>query len=648
MAKQNPMEYASAIASRIQPAGLIARVEAVNGYVNFYIDPSAMVGAVMEEIVSKGRDYGSHPKTGQRVNVEHTSTNPTGPIHVGRARNPIIGDTLARCLKKCGHEVTTEYYVNDVGKQVVVLTWGVNNVSDAEAEEEREEHARTIGQNEKERDKTDHRLVANYRVANKRMEAEPEVQREISEMLRGFEAGDANVIADVRHTAEIMLGGLRETLGAINVTLDRYTWESGYIADGSAQKVVADLKKSKYAGETEDGAWFVDLADFGIKGKNTKFTFTRSDGTTLYTTRDIAYHLDKFTRADRVIDVLGEDQKLGSKQLCSVLEILGSDKQPEPLFYAFVSLPEGKMSTRKGVVVYLDDLIDESVERAYQEIKKRRSDMPEERMREIARIVGIGAVRYNIVSVQPEKQFVFKWEDALSFDGNSGPYLQYAHARACSVMRKAGDFKRCTDASKITHPSELALVKSLSRYGEVLAAAGDMRKVHMLPEYAHEVAAAFNKFYADVSVLGEADKRDARLTLVECARTVLADTLDCLGMGAPEEMRSWRYARSASGTSRPSGSWSSPASASTSPRPSRTSGRTSRRTGRTTWAPAAGTISRRTSTAGCRWWRRRTARSSDSSSPRCSTTSSTRPTSSGSRTWASTPTCAATPSGSSY
>ena len=557
--KANPMEFASAAAGKIAKGGLIDHVEAVNGYVNFYIDPIAMTSAVMEEIVSKGAAYGRHPSTGQRVNVEHTSTNPTGPIHVGRARNPIIGDTLARALKRCGHDVTTEYYVNDVGKQVVVLTWGVNNVTDAEAEEEREEHARTIGQNEKERDKTDHRLVANYRVANKRMESDEKVQAQISEMLRGFEAGDAGVIADVRHTAEIMLGGLRETLGAINVTLDRYTWESGYIADGSAQKVVADLKKSKYAGETEDGAWFVDLADFGIKGKNTKFTFTRSDGTTLYTTRDIAYHLDKFTRADRVIDVLGEDQKLGSKQLCSVLEILGSEKQPEPLFYAFVSLPEGKMSTRKGVVVYLDDLIDESVERAYQEIRKRRTDMPEDRMREIARIVGIGAVRYNIVSVQPEKQFVFKWEDALSFDGNSGPYLQYAHARACSVIRKAGDFKKCTDASKLTHPSETALVKSLAKYGEVLKAAGDNRKVHALPEYAHEVAAAFNKFYADVSVLGEPDRKDARLTLVDCTRTVLADVLDCLGMGAPEEMRSWRYAPSASRMWRRSASWRSPA-----------------------------------------------------------------------------------------
>ncbi len=546
--KKAPKAISDELAAAIEPSGMISSVTSVNGFLNFNIDTSALVKSTLDEVIRCQSCYGKMPKSGIRINVEHTSTNPTGPIHVGRARNPIIGDTLARCLKRCGHDVTTEYYVNDVGKQVVVLTWGVNNVSDEEAARNSEEHMKEIGQNEKERDKTDHRLVAKYRVANKKMETDPAVQEEISDMMRRFEQGDREVIDTVRHTAEIMLDGLRETLAQINVVLDRYTWESQYIADGSAKDVVEKLKESKYAGQTEDGAWYVDLKDFGVQGKNTKFTFTRSDGTTLYTTRDLAYHLDKFTRADRLIDVLGEDQKLGSKQLCSALEIMGKDRLPEPLFYAFVSLPEGKMSTRKGVVVYLDDLIDEAVARAYEEIKKRRSDlteeekakgrteMSEERMREVAKIVGVAAVRFNIVRVQPEKQFVFKWEDALNFDGNSGPYLQYVHARACSMLKKAGEFEHDTDPSKFTEPSEIALIKILSRYEEVLKAAGNERRIHMIPAYGHELASAFNQYYAAVSILNSKDKRNARLTLVECARTVLADVLDCLGMGAPEEM----------------------------------------------------------------------------------------------------------------
>lgn len=522
VARRSPMDIASDIASNIGPNGMIASVSAVNGYVNFMMDEGSMIKGVMDAIIEKGDSYGKLPRKGIRINVEHTSTNPTGPIHVGRARNPIIGDTLARCLKKCGYDVETEYYVNDVGKQVVILTWGVNNIPADSVDKE-------------DRDKTDHRLVAFYRVANKRMEDEPEVQECISSMLRRFEDGDDEIISTVRKTAESMLDGLKETLSDINVTLDRYTWESKYIQDGSAKDVVEKLKGTKYAG-SDDGAWYLDLKDFGIHGKNTKFTFTRSDGTTLYTTRDLAYHLDKFTRSDIAIDVLGEDQKLGSQQLISALEILGSEKKPEPMFYSFVSLPEGKMSTRKGVVVYLDDLIDEAVSRAYEEIAKRRTDLSEEKMNEIARVVGIGAIRYNIVRVQPEKQFVFNWNEALNFDGNSGPFLQYSHARACSMLRKAGQFERTSDPSKLKDEYEIRLIKVLAKYSDTIKAAGEGKKIHMVPAYGHELAAAFNQFYAAVPVLNSGDRKDARLTLVDCARIVLKNVIECLGMEAPEEM----------------------------------------------------------------------------------------------------------------
>lgn len=148
------------------------------------------------------------------------------------------------------------------------------------------------------------------------LETDPSVRSCISNMLVKFESGDNETISDVKHTTEIMLLGIRQTLSNINITLDRYTWESRYIADSSTKKMVELLKRSEYAKKTDDGAWYLDLKDFGIQGKNTNFVFTRSDGTTLYVTRDLAYHLDKFIRADRVIDVLGEDQKLGSRQLC--------------------------------------------------------------------------------------------------------------------------------------------------------------------------------------------------------------------------------------------------------------------------------------------------------------------------------------------
>ena len=529
--RKAPKDIAEELAGKIEPSGLIAGVTAVNGYLNFRMDGDKLIGGTLRDVLEMKDRYGSHPNKGVSVIVEHTSTNPTGPIHVGRARNPIIGDTLARILDMCGYDVSTEYYVNDVGKQVVILTWGVENVTEEQAEKDIAE--RGMQDN---RDKTDHKLVAYYRVANKMMEENPEVQEEIASMLRRFEAGDEEVISRVRKTAEIMLNGLKDTLAAIDVVLDTYTWESKFIADGTARKYVEELKKSKYAGVDEGGASYLELKDFGIQGKNTKFTFTRSDGTTLYTTRDIAYHQDKFSRADKLIDVLGEDQKLGNRQLCCALEILGQTRKLDALFYSFVSLPEGKMSTRKGVVVYLDDLIDEAISRAYNEIKSRRNDMPEEKMREIARIIGIGAIRYNIVRVQPEKQLVFKWEEALSFDGNSGPFLQYSYARACSMLRKAGEFEEIVDPSLLKDPYELTLVKTISKFGSIIEQAGENKRIHLLPAYGHELASAFNQFYASVPVLNSKAEKDARLTLVKCSKTVLKNVLDCLGLGAPEEM----------------------------------------------------------------------------------------------------------------
>ncbi|MCL2712119.1 MAG: arginine--tRNA ligase, partial [Methanomassiliicoccaceae archaeon] len=382
--KRSPADIAADLANSISAKGMISSVQALNGYLNFIMDKRSLINGTINEILEKKENYGCLPKKNKKINLEHTSTNPTGPIHVGRARNPIIGDTLARCLTMCGYDVTTEYYVNDVGKQVVILTWGINNISEDEVEKA-------------DREKTDHKMVSFYRLANKIAESDKNVSEEISSMLRRFESGDEEVISKVRRTTEMMLNGLKETLSAIGVELDVYTWESKYIVNGDAKRSVEELKLSKYAGQEDNGAWFLDLEEFGVHGMNKKFMFTRNDGTTLYTTRDIAYHRDKLSRYDRVIGVLGEDQKLGSKQLICALQILSSPKIPEPMFYSFVSLPEGKMSTRKGVVVYLDDLIDESTEYAYGEIKKRREDLPEEKMREIARTVGIGAIRYNIV-----------------------------------------------------------------------------------------------------------------------------------------------------------------------------------------------------------------------------------------------------------
>lgn len=520
--KRSPIQIAEELSTEMAEMNLISKVWAERGYLNFKLDESKLVDITLREIMDSMEDYGrSAPRDGKYL-LEHTSVNPTGPIHVGRARNPLIGDTLARCLRFRGYDVTTEYYVNDVGKQVVLLTWGLENLT--------EENVPPNGM-----EKDDHRLVGYYRKANQLMESDPKVGMEISEMLRRFEAGDQEVIERVRRTAERMLGGLLESLDQVGVRLDSFAWESEFIKDGTAREVVEKLKASEYSQE-EDGAHYLDLEEFGVHGKDTRWFFTRNDGTTLYTTRDLAYHLNKFSRADHLINVLGEDQKLGMQQLASALTIMGEKRKPENVFYSFVSLPEGKMSTRKGMVVNLDDLIEEAEARALEEVRKRRTDLTEERMEEIARAIGPGAIRYNIIRVQSEKQLVFRWEEALNFEGNSAPFLQYSHARSCSILRKAGDHRSVIEPSLLTDPYEIRLVKVLARFPEVMDECAEKRRIHLLPSYGQEVASAFNQFYAYVPVLRSGENRDSRLTLVEATMWVLKNVLTNLGIVAPEEM----------------------------------------------------------------------------------------------------------------
>jgi arginyl-tRNA synthetase len=499
------------------------RVEATGPYINFHVRQDSLAGAVIPAILEEKALYGTEPDNQTRVVLEHTSANPNGPFHVGRARNPIIGDTLARVLRAAGYDVETQYYVNDMGKQVAILLWGLEHLKPGELPPV-------------ERNKPDHEMVVYYQKASELLEKDPAVNEEVQRLLSAYEGGDDIVGERFRKASQKVLDGMEASLARINVLVDHYVWESQFVEDGSAQQVVAALKNAKCAGE-EDGAFFLDLRDCGIHGKETRFFFTRRDGTTLYTTRDVAYHLYKLAHCDQAINVLGEDHKLEARQLAFALQIMGAKKMPEALFYSFVSLPEGKMSTRRNRVVYLDDLIDEAVERAYEEVRKRRSDIPEERMRQIAEWVGIGALRFNVVRVQPEKQMVFKWEEALNFEGNSAPFIQYSHARCCSILAKGEGYKGFPEEA-LCHPQEAALLRALGRYPEVVMDAAKQRRAHLIAAYAHECAASLNQFYKSCPVLKAetAGLRDGRLALVDASRWVLKNALTILGIAAPEEM----------------------------------------------------------------------------------------------------------------
>jgi arginyl-tRNA synthetase len=527
--KRAPPVIAAELQRHLPASDLLApRLE--GPYLNFTMHDQRLAEAVLGSVLARGEAYGTLPPTNQRIIVEHTSANPTGPFHVGRARNPVIGDTLARVLRAAGHQVTTEYYVNDMGKQVITITWGARNLRPEEVKAP-------------ERDKSDYRLVAFYQKASELLDRDPVVGERISHLLQAYERGDPAVAQMVRETVESMLSGMTESLERLNVHVDRFSWESRHVFSRDVDRVVGQLRRSPRIRE-EAGAHYLDLEGLGVAGKSQKLFLTRGDGTTLYLVRDVAYHLDKFQRSDRAITVLGEDHKLEVQQLGIALAELGQERRPEVVFYAFVKLPEGRMSTRKGTVVYIDDLLDEAEERALAEVRKRRgAELDEASMAAIARIVGIGAVRFNLASVQAEKGITFQWEEALDFEGASAPFVQYSHARAASILRKAEaeGHAPATDAAAaaahLTAPNELALLRVLGRFPGLVAQSAAEAKVHPVATYSIEVANAFNQFYRDSPVLQAAPEvRAARLALVVAAKHALRSSLGLLGVEAPESM----------------------------------------------------------------------------------------------------------------
>ncbi|MFQ6012077.1 MAG: arginine--tRNA ligase [Thermoplasmata archaeon] len=521
-ARAPPPEVAARLSEAMPPAGTyVSRHEPAAGYVNFHIDLAPFAERTLSSILRLAGDYGRAAPNGLRALVEHTSANPTGPVHVGRARNSIIGDTLARLIERAGYQVTREFLVNDSGRQVLILLWGLDHLTEEELDPA-------------EREKADYRFVRYYQKAMSRA-GEAAVSAQVDDMVRRFEEGDPELRRRVREVTEQVLEGILETLTRLGVAFDTLFWDDQTLEDGSAQRVVERLVAGGHL-EEEDGALYIDMEPHGFAGRDPRWFVTRKDGTTLYTTRDLAYHLDKFTRTDLALNVLGEDHRLEFQQLTVTLRLLGVEKEVEPVFYAFVALPEGRIATRTGQVVHLDDLMDEAVERALAEVRARRDDLPEEEMRRIAEAVGIGAIRYNIVKVQPKKRILFRWEQALSLEGQTAPFLQYAYARAAGILGKSEGLDGW-DARFLDLPPERALVKLLSRFSGVLRDAAERRRPNRVALFGHELATTFNQFYRDAPVLqAEADVRAARLALVTSFHIVLGNLLECLGIEPLEEM----------------------------------------------------------------------------------------------------------------
>ena len=501
---------------------LVSRAVTSGPYINFYVNDS-FLDATLRRL--KGGEGGGdntekrHDKS-TRIIIEHTSANPDGPLHIGHLRNAIIGDVLARVLTYSGYQVETQYYVNDMGRQVAVAVWGASRLK------------------LETRKKGDYAIVDVYIAANRLLEANAAYRTEVDALMRRYEAGDEEVVKRYEEVVQRCLAGIKASLQRLNIHHDLFVFESEFVRSGAVQHIIEELKR-KGDIKSEGSALILHL-----DGIEKGLVIQRADGTSLYTTRDLAYHRWKSERCDRMIDVLGKDHELVSQQLRKALLLLGV-KAPEFVIFEFVSLPSGSLSTRAGRYISADELMEKIEARAYEEVEKRRRDLSEDKKREIARMVGIGALRYDMVKVSPEKHIVFNLEDALDIEKKGAPFIQYAHARAASILRMATDrgFKikdsadTNVDVALLRDKSEVELIKKLAMFEYVMESAASELKLHKVARYARELAEVFNIFYKNCPVLNaEEELREARLVLVDCTKQVLCEVLSVLGIEAPEEM----------------------------------------------------------------------------------------------------------------
>jgi arginyl-tRNA synthetase len=507
--KKSPAIIAKAIYQAISGNyRFVDRVELSGPYLNFFMNREFLKITLSQSIA--GNCWTGQIK--QKVIVEHTSANPDGPLHVGHIRNSVIGDTLVRILRQAGCKVDAQYYVNDMGRQEAMVVVGCN-------------HFQLDGS------KADHAIAKVYIAANKAMETDPDIRKEADSVIQRYEAGDEETIAKIQSAVRYAIRGIEETLHRMNIRHDSYHWESEFVRNGDVAEIINELEKTGLT-EWENGAFQLDLCDHGFEKK---MVLRRADGTSLYITRDLAYHRWKAANSDRAVDVLGADHKLVSGQLRAALKLLGI-REPEVVIFEFVSLPTGSMSTRKGKFISADELIDEVERQAFEEVSLRRPEESIEFRKEVARQVAVGAVRYDVVKVSADKATTFDWKQALDFEKLSAPFIQYSHARACSILRK-GDGGQRYSADLLVGENEVALIKKIAEFDLVIDRAAKELKPHHLAIYARELAECFNIFYRYSPVLdASAELRNARMALVLAARNALKVTLETLGIPALETM----------------------------------------------------------------------------------------------------------------
>lgn len=516
--KKAPNMIAEALVTAVSNEELFDKVEAVSGFLNFTVNSQHYAKNVIEEVLSKGDKYGaSHYGDGKKTIIEYSSVNIAKPFHMGHIRSTMIGESLHRIYKFLGYDTVAINHLGDYGTQfgkliVAYKLWGDRDVIEADPIPE---------------------LLKIYVKFHDEAETRPELEDEARTWFTKLENNDPEAVELWTLFKDMSLKVFNRVYGKLGVTFDSYAGESFY-----SDKMPAIIKelRDKNIVEKSEGAEIVNLEPYGL----TSALVTKKDGSSLYLTRDLAaakYRKDTYN-FDKNIYVVGSAQKLHFQQWIKIVELMGYEwhKDCVHVDFGMVSLEEGALSTRKGNVVFLEDVLDKAVEQTLAIINEKNPNLEDKES--VAKQIGIGAVVFQELYTSRTKDYAFSLEKTLSFEGETGPYVQYTHARACSVLRKVSETDDTSpDYASLTDDATKDVVRTLSKFGEIVLLAHKNYEPHTVARYAVELAQAFNRFYHDNPILvDDAGVKAARVSLVKAVKTVLKNALRLVCLEAPEKM----------------------------------------------------------------------------------------------------------------
>jgi len=528
---QKAQEIAEQVKGQIGSVEGISHVEAVKGYLNVYFKTADYARRVVDEVLVSRADFGRGAPKHQRLMVEFSQPNTHKAFHVGHLRSAILGDSLARIVDFAGYDLVRANYPGDMGLHVIRWLWAYLKYHNGE---------------EPESDIT-HWMGQVYADATKKLEEDPSLETEVRALYTRWDKRDPEIIALWQKTRQWSLEGFNQMYDLLDIKFDKYYFNSEEEHPG--KDVVDDLIKRNIAiDERPDGPVIVKLDELlgNKKEKYRVLVVLRSDGTALYATEDLSLVLHKFrdypdlVRSIYVVDVR---QSLHFTQVFKTLEIAGYEQAQKCVHVAYelVTLPGNVvMSSREGTVVLLENLIREAIERAREETKKKNPNLADEQLETVAKAIGLGALKYPILARENAKVVTFDWQAALDFNGQAAPYIQYAHVRCNSILRKANVSSWDESIAGYSYeldPSEIELIESISRFPDEVQRAAEEYKPLVIASIAYEIAKAFASFYDKCPVIqAEEHIRNARLQLVMAAKQTMANALNLLGIQSPEVM----------------------------------------------------------------------------------------------------------------